>query len=101
MLISKLYRQMYANTGIATDSCRAIDSLGAVARSRGAATVSDDADAGIADARVSPFEHQRADVRVTITTIAHGSRRQDAVLLSHGLSSPAVPPVVFALNAAG
>jgi len=38
---------------------------------------------------------------VTITTIAHGSRRRDAVLLSHGLSSPAVPPVVFALNAAG
>ena len=51
VLISKLYRQMYANTGIATDSARgALRAMGALDRLRVSPTVSWEADAEPHDA---------------------------------------------------
>ena len=56
VLISKLYRQMYANTGIATDSARVsrAETVGPHAGRAAAAAVLGAADAGPAGAGVAP-----------------------------------------------
>jgi hypothetical protein len=78
VLISKLYRQMYANTGIATDSARvarsaryAVDGIG------GAPVVHHDADAGSDDAGASLRRTRRVSaIRASQTPPESPSRHQ-------------------------